>query len=394
MNTVEFVKEGDGRVRFRGAVLALSLVGLAVAFSSCSGTRTQGQAPQAMRMPPVPVMVASARQETVPIVLTQIGTVEAYSTVTIRSQVDGQLKTVNFTEGQDVKAGDLLFTIDSRSHEAALAQDEANLAHDQAQYENAKAQDGRYAALFQAGIVSKDQYEQYHSAASALEATVKADRAAIENAKVTLGYCTIRSPISGRTGSLQVNAGNMLKANDTALVVVNQISPIYVDLSVPQQNLAEIKERLSRERLRVTAAIPAGSEEKTESGSLSFVNNAVDSNTGTIMLKATFENRQHRLWPGQFVNVTLELSRQADAVLVPTQAVQTGQNAHYVFLVKPDQTVEVRPVVAGNTYGGDTVIQQGVQPGDRVVTDGQLRLFPGAKIVIKTGLAPAAATGA
>lgn len=381
-----------GRLDRAGLILGLAVASLAVL--SCSGTRTEGQSPQPMAMPPVPVLVASARLETVPVDLTQIGTVEAYSTVTIRSQVDGQLKTVNFTEGQEVKAGDLLFTVDSRSYEAALAQAEANLARDEAQYANAKAQDGRYAALYQAGIVSKDQYDQYRSNADALAATVRADKAAIENAKVLLGYCTIRSPLSGRTGNLQVTAGNMLKSNDTALVTVNQLSPIYVDFSVPQQNLSEIKAHLAAARLRVTAAIPGSEDRNSEAGWLSFVNNTVDSTTGTIMLKGTFQNADRRLWPGQFVNVSLRLREQANAVVVPSPAVQTGQNNHYVFVVKPDQTVEARPVVPGAVYGLNTVIQKGIKSGDRVVTDGQLRLFPGAKVIIKSGVGAPPGAGA
>ncbi len=330
----------------------------------------------------VPVTVATVIQKTVPVQVRAIGTVEAYSTVTVKSQVEGEIERVYFREGQDVERSDLLFTIDSRPFEAKLKQAEASLAKDIAQAKNAQAQADRYTKLFQDGIVSKEQYDQFRTNADALEAAVRADRAAVENAKVELGYCTIRSPIDGRTGSLMVHQGNVVKANDTTLVVINQISPAYVDFSVPEQYLAAIKRYMTTGKLKVEAIIP-NDEQHPAQGTLTFVNNAVDSGTGTILLKGTFANSERHLWPGQFVNVVLTLAKRPNAVVVPSQAVQTGQSGQYVFVVKSDHTVDSRPVVLGSSLGGEAVIEKGLQPGETVVTDGQLRLVPRAKVKVQ-----------
>jgi multidrug efflux system membrane fusion protein len=289
---------------------------------------------------------------------------------------------VYFQEGQDVNAGDLLFAIDSRPFEARLKQAEGTLAKDIAQAKNAQAQAERSAKLFQAGIISKDQDDQFQTNSDALEAAVRADRAAVEDAKVQLGYCTIRSPIAGRTGSLMVHPGNVIKADDASLVVINQITPVYVDFSVPERYLADIKEYQARGKLKVRAIIPQD-EQRPAQGWLSFLNNTVDSASGTILLKGTFANSDKRLWPGQFVNVVLTLTTRTNAVVAPTQAVQTGQAGQYVFAVKPDFSVEMRPVVTGTTLGAVTVIEKGLKPGENVVTDGQLLLFPGAKVQVK-----------
>ena len=361
------------------AILVLTGLGLALQVA-CSDNGAKGStgAPSMMAMT-VPVTIGSATQKTVPVEVRVIGNVEAYSTVTVRSQVDGQVQTVSFQEGQDVKAGDVLFTMDSRPYVARLAQAEANQARDIAQARNATAQAERNAELFKSGIISKDQYDTVRTNAEALEAAVKADKAAEESAKVDLSYCTIHAPISGRTGNLMVHPGNEVKANDTALVVINQITPVYVDFSVPEQYLTEIKRYAARGKLAVKASIPQDDQHPAE-GVLSFVNNLVDSGTGTILLKGTFPNPDRRLWPGQFVNVVLTLTERPNTVVVPTPAVQTGQQGQYVFVVKPDQTVELRPVSPGETVGADTVIEKGVAPGERVVTDGQLLLFPGAHV--------------
>lgn len=378
------------KLRLQRSEAFLFVLILSLAFvSACSSQDNHAQ--PGMMAGPVPVTVAKVGQETVPIEVQAIGAGEAYSTVTVESQVDGIIQKVGFVEGQDVKAGDLLFTIDPAPFQAALQQAEANLARDKAQAQYAEAQLARNQKLYQSGIVSTDQYDQFRSNAQALEAATRADAAAIRNAKIQLGYCTIRSPISGRTGSLLVHPGNLIKNNSTSLVVINQISPIYVDFSVPEQYLDQIKGALAAgRRMTVTARIPGQSE--PEVGYLSFVNNTVDSSTGTVLLKGTFQNPRHRLWPGQFVNVDLVLSAQPNAVVVPSQAVQTGPKGQYVYLVKPDQSVAFQPVQAGVNYQGATVIAKGLQPGETVVTDGQLRLYPGAKILIKDS-PPSAAEG-
>ncbi len=349
-------------------------------WTGCSSKKAESQG-----MPPgysVPVTTATAILKTVPIQVHAIGNVEAHSTVSIKAQVAARVEKAYFTEGQDVRKGDLLFTLDRRPSDAALQQAEANLAKDQAQLENAKAEADRYTKLFQEGIVSKEQYDSMRTNADALAASVRADKAAIEKAQIDLSYCTIQSPIDGRTGALLVHPGNLVKDNDATLVVVNQIHPIYVAFSVPEQYLADIKRYRAAGPLKVEAIIPS-QEQNPAHGVLTFIDNAVDNTTGTIKLKGTFDNPDNRLWPGQFVNVALTLTIQPNAVVVPSQAVQTGQVGQYIFVVRQDMTAEYRPVVPGNNISGETVIQKGIQAGETLVTDGQLRLVPGMKVAIK-----------
>jgi len=348
----------------------------------CSSRNGRPQAASPMEIP-VPVTIATATQKTMPVQVQAIGNVEAYSTVSVRAQAPGEIERAFFKEGQDVKKGDTLFTLDRRPYEAVLQQLEANLARDQAQLENAKAQAERNARLFQAGIISKDQYETFRTNADALAASVRADEAGIEKAKVDLDYCTVASPLDGRTGSLLVHPGNVIKENDTVLVVINQIHPIYVTFSLPEQYLSEIRKRREEGPLKVEATIP-NQESRPPEGVLSFVDNAVDTTTGTIKLKGTFQNQESRLWPGQFVNVLVRLATRPNAVVVPSQAVQTGQSNQYVFVVQPDMSAALRPVSPGNTVGGETVIERGLQAGEKVITDGQLRLYPGAKVMIRS----------
>ena len=334
--------------------------------------------------PPVPVTVTTAVQKTVPVQVRVIGNVEAYNTVSIKAQINGMLDKVHFSEGQDVKKGQLLFTIDSRPFEAALRQAKAAQSRDTAQQRYAREQAKRYGELLKDGIVTQDQFDQLKANADALAESVQADRAVVENAAVLLGYCFIRSPIDGRTGNLMVQRGNLVKANDVpVLVTINQVSPIYVTFTVPEKQLAEIKKYMATGNLKVEAVVP-NDDKPAEQGVISFLDNAVDATTGTIKIKGTFANRERRLWPGQFVNVVLTLTSLPNAVVVPTQAVQTGQAGQYVFVVKADRSVASRPVVTGEVYSGETVIEKGVSPGETVVTDGQLQLIPGSRVEIKT----------
>ncbi len=378
--------------RFKNTLLTVAtlllVTLLAGGLAACSQQKTQAAAPQV-----VPVVVASVEQKSVPVQITAIGAVEAYSTVSIKPNVSGQLTGVYFKEGDYVRKGQLLFAIDKRPFEAALAQQKGNLAHDIAQAENARAQARRYDALEKAGVIAKEQAEQMTTSAAALDAAVEADKAAVENAKVQLTYCTIYSPLQGRTGNLMVKAGNMVKANDVPiLVTINQVEPIYVTFTVPEQYLEEIKQSFSRRKLPVSASVPH-STEPLGVGELSFLDNQVDQTTGTIKLKGTFPNRQRRLWPGQFVNTALTLATRPDAIVVPSQALQTGQNGQFVYVIKPDMTAESRPVVVSQNVGSQAVIQKGLQPGERVVTDGQLRLVPGAKVELKSPVGQPTAAG-
>jgi len=353
------------------------------------GCATKPVQSQSMQMQfRVPVTVAKATAKSVPLQVEAIGNAEAYSNVSVRTQMAGEIERAYFTQGQDVKKGQLLFTLDRRPFDATLNQLESNLARDQAQLANARAQAERNDKLFQAGITSKDQYETFRTTAQALEATVHADQAAIENAKVNLSYCSIYSPIDGRTGSYQVYPGNIAKVNDTVLVVINQIHPIYVTFAVPEQYLAEVKEYEARGPLTVEAQVP-NDPRPPALGQLTFIDNTVDTATGTIKMRATFQNPDNRLWPGQFVNVALRLTVQRNATVVPSQSVQTGQVGKYLFVVEPDSKGDLkgnlRQVVVGETVQGETVIEKGVVPNETVVTDGQLLLAPGSAVEIKKG---------
>ena len=331
----------------------------------------------------VPVLVATATQKTVPVQIRAVGNVEAHATVSIKSQVTGVLLQAHFKEGQDVKKGQLLFTIDPRPFEAAVKQAEAALARDNAQLQNSREQARRYAELLKKQYVSQEQYDQIRTNADALESVVAADNAALESARVQLSYCYIYSPMSGRAGALLVNEGNLIRVNDGApLVVINQVTPIYVTFSVPEQNLDDLKRHMAKGNLPVDALLP-GLEERPERGHLAFVDNAVDRATGTVKLKAVYSNDERRLWPGQFVNVALTLWTQPDAVVIPSEAIQVGQEGQHVFVVKPDKTVEMRPVIVGQTNEGEAVIEKGLQSGEQIVREGQFLLGPGSRIEVK-----------
>ena len=467
------------RARSNGSAgpLVTGLVAVALTLAACSDRSPSAKTQAPGTAAGVPVTIATAVRKTVPVQLRAVGNVQAFSTVSIKSQVNGQLMTVHFREGQDLKQGDLLFTIDPRPLQAALQQTEANVARDQAQVrqaeansardqaqaqqaqaalaqaeaqlrqaqanvardtaqlDNARAQDRRYADLVQQGYVAREQYDQVHTALETAAATVRADQAMVENARAAiaaaqaaleqarasvqagqaaienarasiradqaavesarlqLAYAEIRSPIDGRTGNLMVQPGNLVKANDVPiLVTIAQVRPIYVAFAVPEQYLADVRKYMAAGPLQVDAR-PPGSTAPADGGRVSFVDNTVDSTTGTIQLKATFPNQEGRLWPGQFVNVVLTLTTEPDAVVIPTQAIQTGQNGQYVFVVKPDETVEPRPVTVHGTLDGETVVERGIQASERVVTDGQLRLVPGARVEIRPAPAAAERTG-
>ncbi len=389
------------------AIRIFALVLVSVFSFSCSNQKPENSTKNVS----LPVTVSTVVQKTVPVQLRTIGNVQAYSTVSVKTKVGGEIIRVYFTEGQDVKKGALLFTIDPRPFESALKQAEANLERDMAQVKqananlerdiaqvkNAEEEAKRYEYLIGKGVIAKEQYDRVRTSADVLEATVRADKAAVENAeatvnasraaveniKIQLGYCSIHSPMDGRTGSLLVQQGNIVKADDVNLVVINQIIPIYVAFSVPEQDLSEMKKFMAMRKLKVEAIIPNDQNNPAE-GVITFIDNTVDSSTGTIRIKGTFANKENRLWPGQFVNVILTLTTQPNVAVIPSQAIQTGQQGQYVFVVKPDLTVESRPVVVGRTFNGETIIEKGLKIDEKVVTDGQLRLSPGVKVDIET----------
>lgn len=361
----------SGKTMFIVVCLVFAIIG------GCSDSKTK-QAPPRV----VPVRVGDVIKRDVPVQIKAIGNVEAINTVSVKAQVGGEVTEVRFREGQEVKQGDLLFQIDPRPYESAVKQAEAQLARDQAQATNAEAQAKRYEILVQKDYVPKDQYDQFRANADALAAAVQADKANVENSRLQLAYCTIRSPFDGRVGSVLVNKGNVVKANDLVMVTINKIAPIYVTFSVPEQYLSEIKRHSAEVPLRVEALI-LGDEKRPAQGTLTFINNSVDVSTGTIQLKGTFDNKDRRLWPGQFVNVLLTLMTERSVVVMPSAALQTGQQGQYVFVVKPDLTVESRPVTVERSYGDLAVIGKGVSGGEKVVVDGQLNLIPGAKVELK-----------
>ncbi len=385
----------------RAAIAAL-IIGLVTGCSSSPHAQSSGPA-----FPPVPVSVGQAAEESVPVQVESVGNVESYSTVEVKAQVAGPLLAVRFTEGANVNRGDLLFEIDPRPFsealrqaEAAVMKDEAqlrvaeaNVARSRAQLKNAKAEATRFEQLSKEGISTRQQEDQIRTAAEVAEhsvrgdeasiesirASLESDRAVVEQAKLNLAYCEIRAPISGRAGNLLLHPGNLVKANgDNPLVVINQIAPIFVTFGVPERYLSEISRQHAQHKLTVNASTEKNFKEAVR-GTLAVIDNTVDPNTGTIRLKAVYDNKEGRLWPGQFVNVVLTLSTQK-ATVIPSEAVQVGQNGSFLYVVKSDQSVEPRPVVVGQTVSGKVIVEKGVTAGETIVTDGQSRLFPGAKI--------------
>lgn len=355
------------------------LIALLFSANGCS----QKTAPPPPR-PPAPVVVSVATQRDVPVILRAIGNVEASEVVTIKSQISGELVKVNFKEGQDVKKGDILFQIDNRSYLAQLKKAEAALARNRVILENARTNYERYRQLVKEGIVTPEQAESYRTAAESADASVASDRAEVENARTQLSYCTITAPTSGRLGILAVHQGNVVKANDMPLVTINKISPVKVLFAIPEKDLADIKRQLAKGKV-VVEAEATGAETVKEQGLIDFLDNSVEVASGTIKLKGVFSNAKKRLWPGQLVNVSITMSIRKNAVVVPTQAIQTGQQGQYLLVVKADSTAELRPVTVGPVSNGHTVIEKGLQAGEQVIIDGQVRVIPGTKVEIKSG---------
>jgi membrane fusion protein, multidrug efflux system len=360
-------------------MLTLFPVAMVALLSACT-TKTVQTAPIFAAR----VTVAKAIQKTVPIDLTAIGSADAFTSVSIKAQVNAVMQEVHIKEGQFVKKGDLLFTLDARPFEAALAQAQGTLAHDEAQAELDRVEAERYEALYKAGVTAKETLDQMQANYTAEQAAVRADEAAVQAAQLQVDYCKIYAPTDGRLGAIQVYPGNIVKQNDVpVLIVINQITPIFVDFAVPEQYFAPIEKFMATGALRVEAT-PYG-DTAPEIGTLTFVDNSVDNTTGTIKLKARFENGDHRLWPGQFSTVTLRLAEDENATVVPSQAVQTGARGDFIYVVTSTMNAEQRPVKVARTVGGDAVISSGITPGETVVTDGQLRLIPGMKVEVVKG---------
>ncbi len=364
-----------------GLAVVLAAGGLVAYFS---GDTRAKEKPAAKKGPPtVPVSVVAALQQSAAVRLQAIGNVEAYSSVAVKSRVDGQITEVPFREGQEVKKGDVLFKIDPRPFDAALKQSEAQALRDVAARDQAASQEQRYQELLEKNFVSKDAYAQYRTNAQTAAATSKASQAALENARLILEYTVIRSPISGYVGRALLPAGNMVKANDTiSLVIINQVKPVYVSFAIPEQQLATVRELMTKAPLPVEVAAP-GSDKVLATGRIAFLDNAVDQTTGTIKVRAVFDNHDAALWPGQFYTVSVKLYDQQDAILVPSRALQTGPDGQFVYVIKPDMSAELRKVVAARSEGDMTVLGQGaIAKGERVVVRGALRLAPGMKVSI------------
>jgi membrane fusion protein, multidrug efflux system len=369
------------RLLIAGVAGAIGVVAVAAVLLTYFGRELRANEPKGGRgAAAVPVSVATVLQETVPVQLQAIGNVEAFATVAVKGRVDGQIVEVGFKEGDEVQKGRVLFKLDPRPFEAALRQAEANHLRDTAQAEQARSQEKRYEELLQKNFVSKEAYAQIRTNADTAQAVALASRAALDNARLNLEYCTIRSPIEGYAGKIQIQLGNLVRANDAnALVVINQVHPIYVNFSIPENRLTELRKHMASGPMSVSALAP-GSDKIAATGSLIFVDNAVDPTTGTIRLRARFANKENALWPGQFVNISVRLFEQADAIVVPSQAVQTGPDGQYVYVVGDDMAVDLRRIQVQRTDGERTIVAAGLAKGERVVTQGQLRLGPKTRV--------------
>ncbi len=368
----------------RGIVLAI----LCLLPLGCSKGNSQAKPSQ----PAAYVTVATVEVRDVPVELASFGTVEAFNTISVKNQIGGILTGVHFKEGELVEANAPLFTIDPRPYEAALERAQSTLDRDQVQLGSASREAKRYADLLQRGAATEEEYDRAKATADALAASVRGDQAAMVSARLDLDYCRIRSPVKGIAGKILIDRGNVVKSYDLALVTINQVQPINVTFTVPQQHLAELRRYHAQRPLEVEATIPGDSD--PQRGTLTFIDNAVDVATGTIRLRATFANEDMHLWPGQYVDVTVRLTTQKDAVLVPTQAIQTGQDGPFVFVLDANSVASMHRVKAGSTVGDQTVVTDGLAAGQTIVTDGQLRLAPGVKAIVKSAATQPATQGA
>jgi membrane fusion protein, multidrug efflux system len=363
--------------------LFLFLLTAALFISGCRNKEQLQAAGGSGGRPPAPVVVASVEQRDIPVQIQAIGNVEAYQTVQIRSQVNGQIQKIFFKEGEDVREGQPLFQLDKRPFQADLAKAIGQMKHDQAQAENSRIQADRYSTLEKEGVVSREQAEQLRAQANADASAVEADKGAVEAARVQLLYTDIVAPINARAGALMINLGNLVKANDTPyLLQLNQVTPIYVTFSVPEANLDRVRHGFSSGQLKILA-YPKGQSDRSAEGRLTFIDNGVDTTTGMFKLKGTFQNQDRRLWPGEFVDVALVLSTQKNAMIVPTKAIQSGQQGEYVYVVRTDSTAESRPVKTAGAYQNLTLISDGLKVGEHVIVNGQLRVAPNAKVVVQ-----------
>ena len=341
--------------------------------------------------PPALVITAPATEQNIPVMIKAIGNMEASEVVAIRSQISGQLTNVAFREGQEVAKGALLFQLDARSYQAELKKVEASLARNQTIMKNATKDYERYSQLVKDGIVTQEQAEGYRTKAESAAADVAADKASVENARTQLSFCTITSPISGRLGALVTDRGNVIKANDTVLVTINKLTPINASFTINDKELAALKSQMAAGKVSVSAEVP-GTTGLKEKGVITFIDNTIDAATGMIRIKASFDNSKKLLWPGQFVNLSLTMAVLNNGVVVPSQAIQTGQNGQFVFVVTKENNAEIRPVSTGPASLGVTVITKGLQAAEQVVIDGQMRVIPGGKVETKQPEKPAAST--
>ncbi len=369
------------RARF---IAAAAAVGIAVVAAMWSGVFSSKTPPtEARGARPVPVVAAVSETRAVPIDIKTVGRIEAFASVAIKSRIDGQIIGLHFKEGDRVRQGELLFSLDRRALEAQLRQSQANLAKNRAQLAKSDADVARYTTLSDKGVSSRRQYDEVQATAAVLQAAIKADEAAVESVRIQLGYASILAPIDGRTGSILIHSGNVVKANDSnPLVVINQVQPINVAFSMPEIRLPELQRRMRDGPISVKVRIP-GHAGPPQAGTLSFVDNAVDVTTGTIVLKAELPNADGLLSPGQFVDVTLTLTVLPQAVVVPSDAIQIGPNGNYLFVIRANQTVEQRAVELGVAEDDRTVIAKGLVAGEQVVTEGQLRLVDGAPVATR-----------
>jgi membrane fusion protein, multidrug efflux system len=367
----------------------LGMLGVAIGLLTYFGAEIRANERKKPKGPPaVPVTVEEVVQKLVPFRIQAIGNVEAYSTVAVKARADGQIIEVRFKEGEEVKKGQLLFKIDPRPFEAALRQAEANALRDSAAAEQARSQEKRYQDLLDKNFVSKEAYAQIRTNATTAEATARASQAALDNARLNVEYCTITAPIEGYAGKIQIQLGNLVKANDVnPLVVINQVHPIYVNFAVPEQRLAEVREHMAAGPLVVDALAP-GSDQPAGTGALIFIDNAVDPSTGTIKLRARFANKENSLWPGQFVGVSVRLFEEPDAIVIPSTAVQTGPEGQYVYVVGQDMVADVRKIEVERTDGDHAIVASGLSKGEKVVTRGQLRLGPKTRVQISKAAEP------